>query len=425
MAGQNNRLVKTLTLAPAVGLAITMVVGSGLLVLPGLAYREAGSAAIYAWIISALVSVPLLVVFARLGATFPGAGGIAGFMQRTFSRRVGAATEILILGTIPGGAAIAITGGKYFSAIFDGRQTLVLGGTLLVLIIATVVNIFGARISGRVQQVLAFGLVLLVSGVAVAALVIGDPSAGAGIAPIAQARSALPTVGIVFFAFVGWELMSFTTEEFKDPKRDFPLMIAVSFVIVVALYLLIALAVQLVLPLDDPQLSVAPMATLLASAFGATSGKSIAVVGFFIALANVISVVWAFSRLAFASAREGLLPSVLSQTDTEAAIPRKAILAVMAAFGLVSVLYFAGLVTQSRLFELAGISFFLSYILAVLAYLKHETSIQARLFGMATLLFVTYVFLHFGLKIIYPISVFLLGLVMGVMRNRSAIGGSR
>ena len=425
MAGQNNRLVKTLTLAPAVGLAITMVVGSGLLVLPGLAYREAGSAAIYAWIISALVSVPLLVVFARLGATFPGAGGIAGFMQQTFSRRVGAATEILILGTIPGGAAIAITGGKYFSAIFDGRQTLVLGGTLLVLIIATVVNIFGARISGRVQQVLAFGLVLLVSGVAVAALVIGDPSAGAGIAPIAQARSALPTVGIVFFAFVGWELMSFTTEEFKDPKRDFPLMIAVSFVIVVALYLLIALAVQLVLPLDDPQLSVAPMATLLASAFGATSGKSIAVVGFFIALANVISVVWAFSRLAFASAREGLLPSVLSQTDTEAAIPRKAILAVMAAFGVVSVLYFAGLVTQSRLFELAGISFFLSYILAVLAYLKHETSIQARLFGMATLLFVTYVFLHFGLKIVYPISVFLLGLVMGAMRNRSAIGGSR
>lgn len=425
MAGQNNRLVKTLTLAPAVGLAITMVVGSGLLVLPGLAYREAGSAAIYAWIISALVSVPLLVVFARLGATFPGAGGIAGFMQQTFSRRVGAATEILILGTIPGGAAIAITGGKYFSAIFDGRQTLVLGGTLLVLIIATVVNIFGARISGRVQQVLAFGLVLLVSGVAVAALVIGDPSAGAGIAPIAQARSALPTVGIVFFAFVGWELMSFTTEEFKNPKRDFPLMIAVSFVIVVALYLLIALAVQLVLPLDDPQLSVAPMATLLASAFGATSGKSIAVVGFFIALANVISVVWAFSRLAFASAREGLLPSVLSQTDTEAAIPRKAILAVMAAFGFVSVLYFAGLVTQSRLFELAGISFFLSYILAVLAYLKHETSIQARLFGVATLLFVTYVFLHFGLKIVYPISVFLLGLVIGAMRNRSAIGGSR
>lgn len=116
---------------------------------------------------------------------------------------------------------------------------------------------------------------------------------------------------------------------------------------------------------------------------------------------------------------------MLSQADTEATIPRKAILAITAAFGFVSVPYFAGLVTQSRLFELAGISFFLSYILAVLAYLKHETSIRARLFGMATLLFVTYVFLHFGLKIVYPISVFLLGLVIGAMRDRSAIKSRR
>jgi amino acid efflux transporter len=423
MAGEDNTLVKTLTLAPAVGLAITMVVGSGLLVLPGLAYQQASSAAIYAWGLSALVSVPLLVVFARLGASFPNAGGIAGFMQATFLRRAGAATELLILGTIPGGAAIAITGGKYFSAMFNGQQSFVIAGTLLVLAMAVAVNYFGARISGRVQQMLAFGLVLLLGGVAVVALVAGDTSAGTGIGPITQATTALPTVGIVFFAFVGWELMSFTTEEFKNPKRDFPLMIAISFTIVVALYLLIAITIQLVVSPDNPQLSVAPMAALLASALGSTSGRFIAGIGFFIALANVISVVWAFSRLTFASAREGLLPSALSRTATEAAIPRKAILAVATAFGVVSTLYFAGLVTQGILFELAGISFFFSYILAVAAYLKHESSIRARLFGVATLLLVACTFLQFGFKVIYPILVFLLGLVIGAMRNRSVNGG--
>ena len=195
MAGEDNRLVKTLTLVPAIGLAITMVVGSGLLVLPGLAYEQAGGPAIYAWAISALVSVPLLVVFARLGANFPGAGGIAAFMQATFSRRAGAATELLILGTIPGGAAIAITGGKYFSAMFNGQQSLVVAGTLLVLAIAAAINYFGTRISGRVQQILAFGLVLLLGGVAVVALVAGDTSAGAGIAPIKRAPTRFPPSG--------------------------------------------------------------------------------------------------------------------------------------------------------------------------------------------------------------------------------------
>jgi amino acid efflux transporter len=132
---KDNELKKTLGLFTAVGLAITMVVGSGLLILPGLAYQKVGSAAIYAWGISALISIPLLIVFARLGAEIPGAGGVAGFMQAAFSRREGAATEILILGTIPGGAAIAITGGKYLRALFDGNLGLEILGCFSIFLV--------------------------------------------------------------------------------------------------------------------------------------------------------------------------------------------------------------------------------------------------------------------------------------------------
>lgn len=44
MSDQANKssLAKTLTLPQAIGLAVTMVVGSGLLALPGLAYQESG-----------------------------------------------------------------------------------------------------------------------------------------------------------------------------------------------------------------------------------------------------------------------------------------------------------------------------------------------------------------------------------------------
>ena len=53
-------LERTLDLPQAIGLAITMVVGSGLLMLPGLAYLKAGDAALYAWLIAALATAPLL-----------------------------------------------------------------------------------------------------------------------------------------------------------------------------------------------------------------------------------------------------------------------------------------------------------------------------------------------------------------------------
>jgi amino acid efflux transporter len=409
---KDNELKKTLGLFTAVGLAITMVVGSGLLILPGLAYQKVGSAAIYAWGISALISIPLLIVFARLGAEIPGAGGVAGFMQAAFSRREGAATEILILGTIPGGAAIAITGGKYLRALFDGNLGLEILGCFSIFLVGGTVNYLGGKVSGKIQQVLAFILVALLLVVAVASFALGDTSAGQGITPFIQALDSMPAVGLVFFAFVGWELMSFTTEEFKNPKRDFPLMVALSFLIVVVLYILVAVAIQLVLPRSHPEISTTPIAAMLATVIGKLGSRFISVLGVLIVVANFISVVWAFSRLSFSSAREGLLPSALAHTQTDAKIPRNAVIVCILGFGAVALMHYVGLVSQSLLFELAGISFFMSYALAVAAYIKRASQIPAKMFGIGTFVGVSLVFINFGATIIYPIALYALGLLI-------------
>lgn len=414
MIGVNmkDELEKTLDLFTAVGLAITIVVGSGLLILPGLAYIELGSAAIYAWVISAVVSIPLLIVFAKLGAESPGAGGIAGFMQSAFSRRMGAATEILILGSIPGGAALAITGGNYLSALLNDGQLAVILGTLLVLLTGGAVNYFGAKVSGRVQQILAAVLVILLAGVAVSALILGDPSQGEGIAPVSQAMDTVPSVALVYFAFIGWEMMSFTTEEFDNPERDFPLMIAISFLIVVALYLLVAFAFQRVVPRTHPELASAPISAMLSTVFGSTSGKVISFLGTVIVLANFIGGVWAFSRLIFSSAREGLLPAFLADVEERSGAPRNAVIASVIASGVVTVFVFFGILSQAALFELAGISFFLSYLLATIAFIKISESLASKIFGSLTLIGVGTVFLSFGVIILYPLLLFILGFLI-------------
>jgi len=279
------------------------------------------------------------------------------------------------LGTIPGGAALAITGGKYISSLVNGGQGMIIVGTVIVLLIGGFLNYFGAKLSGKIQQLLAGVLVVMLSGVAAIAIFYGDTAAGDGIAPLSQAMGALPTVGMVFFAFVGWELMSFTTEEFKNPKRDFPLMIAISLVIVVALYLMVAVAIQLIIPPTHPDLARAPIASMLAVVLGKASGRVISVLGVLMAMANFTSVVWAFSRLSFASAREGLLPRCISRIDDSTNVPRNAVLASIIAFATASFLYFNGIASQELLFELAGISFFMSYLLAVMAYIKRSANL--------------------------------------------------
>jgi amino acid efflux transporter len=422
-------LAKTLTLPQAIGLAITMVVGSGLLALPGLAYQEAGAAAIYAWIISTLVTAPFLVIFANLGARLPGAGGIAGFIQSAYSRRASIPTEFLLLGTfVVGGPAMVITGGHYFAAAFGMSASGVIIGGLLVLLFAGTINYLGARISGRVQQILAIVLVLMLAAIAIVALLFGTKQ-GTGIAPVSEWASAIPSIGLVFFAFVGWEMMSFTTEEFRNPRRDFPITLAISFVIVAVLYTLIAAAVQVVLPLADESLVSAPIAALLGSTFGATSQQVVAFIGLILILANFTSGMWAASRLVFSSAREGLLPAALSRVDARTQTPRAAIIAMFLSFVPILLVYLAGGVSQGLLFQLAGVNFFTLYALSVIAYIKLAENRRARIFGLLAMALVVAVMYSFGSLLLFPLVLlgagYAWGYVDGMRKARLAQANPR
>lgn len=209
------QLKKTLTVTQATGLGITIVVGSGLLLLPGLAYQQAGAASYFVWILCALVVAPLLVIFSALGAKFPTAGGIAGFMQNAFSRNVAATTEVLLIGTFGLGIpAIALTGSYYLLPLFPAGWTpsaLALATTFFA--VAFGVNWQGAKISGNVQRAVAIFLVLALLLIPLSALLFAAPD-GVGVAPPLQLniRDALPLFGLVFFAFTGWEMLSFTIE---------------------------------------------------------------------------------------------------------------------------------------------------------------------------------------------------------------------
>ena len=84
----------------------------------------------------------------------------------------------------------------------------------------------GARIAGTIQNVIVAALVLSLCFVAVASVPgwvdidfgVGDPTW----------RGVWSGMGLAFFAYTGWEMLSFMTEEFKNPDRDFPLAVAIS-----------------------------------------------------------------------------------------------------------------------------------------------------------------------------------------------------
>jgi amino acid efflux transporter len=422
----SGRLTRTLTVPQATALAISIVIGSGLMVLPGLVYRASGRSAFYAWVIDALLVMPLLAVYASLGARYPTAGGIAGFVQAAFGRRLAGATELLILGTfslgIPG---IAITGGRYLTYWLGGTGMVITVGALGLLGLALLVNYPGARISGGVQQVLSFSLVVVLAAVAIAGLMATRPGGAAPpVAPVSAWTAAIVSLGSVFVAYTGWEMLSFTAEEYRNPNR-IPLTVGISFLVITTIYLGIAVAIQRQLEPDDPRLTTAPIAALVSATIGAGGGAVVAVIGIVIIGANLIGSLWAASRLIFASAREGLLPPVLHRLDGPGRVPRAAVLAAVSIFALVTMLTMFGWIPFEALFKLSGQNYFILYGLGVAAFLRLAGSRRARAFGLACIGLVVATTGTFGLSLLYPAALMLVGFLLAGWRGGPPVGAAK
>jgi amino acid efflux transporter len=231
----SGQLRRSLNLAQAIALAITLVVGAGASILPGLAYTQVGSVAVYAWVADAVLVIPLLVIFSYLAGIMPSADGVTGFINVGLSSWMGFASKALMLSTfVIAPPAIAVTRGRYFAEAVGGSLSEVIGVCIL-FGVAFSVNLAGVRISGTVQQVLALIVTAALASIAIAAMALGDHQVGTGIAPLSRGLDGAPAMGMVFFAFGGWELLSFMAEELKNPKRDFPLAAAISFLVVVSL----------------------------------------------------------------------------------------------------------------------------------------------------------------------------------------------
>ncbi|MGH2508707.1 MAG: APC family permease, partial [Ktedonobacteraceae bacterium] len=275
------------------------------------------------------------------------------------------------------------------------------------------------QLSGRFQQILTFTLVALLGLVSVVSLFFGNRHNGTGLPPISHWSASFPLLGLIFFAYTGWELLSSTTEEFRNPKRDFPITVIGSFLLVTLLYFLIALAIQFTLSPTNPFLKTAPIAGLLFPIFGQLSGQIVAALGVGIITANLIGGIWAASRLLFSSAREGLLPSALQRLHATSRIPHIAICSVITLFCLIVFLHFVGLLSLSTLLQLAGQNFFILYGFCVVAYIKLVRTWPVRLFGFGTLLLTLLVMSTFSWGLLYPLALVAAGFLLHIIRKRA------
>jgi amino acid efflux transporter len=366
-----------------------IVIGGGLLSLPGLVYAQAGGWAVFSWLLDGMVVLPLLVIFAALARTYPTAGGVAGFVGQAFPK-LQMGCSFLLIGTFGLGIpAIALTGASYLVGVLfpdaagDPRVTAL--AALVLLLPACATALLGARVAGFVQNIvvaLLIGGLFLIVFLSIPSWHRVDFSAGQpSIAGLWQGAA------LAFFAYTGWEMLSFTAEEFRNPRRDFVIATAISFILVLGLYAGISLAVQ-ALPQSDEPSATPLLAVILDITHSRNAAGATALLMAAIILVNLNGAFWASSRLVFDIARHGWLPCSwnLTELSQSTAAPRRAILAVGLIFIAVLVGYGLSLWDLSLLLRLAGQNFFLLYAASTIVFFKLARTMAARAFGVLALI---------------------------------------
>jgi amino acid efflux transporter len=401
-------LVKSLGVTRGTALMLNIVLGAGLLTLPGLAFRDAGGSAQWVWAGCALVAIPLLAVFAMIGRTFPDAGGIPAVAGRQFGPKGYTAGTFLFLGAVALGLpGIAITGG-YYAATFIDASPYLLGGIIVVL--ATLVNFLSAELAGKVNEAIASTLVvILLIIIALGGYAVSDvPETANAISPSIEIGPTryVSVFMMVFFAFTGWEVAAHLSEEFRNPKRDIPLAMAFSFLLALAFYIALALIVSLSGLTGSYE---APFVVILSKSYGGWAGHSMALVAVVMIFANLSAAIWAVSRMVFSSAREGLLPAALKETRN--GTPIRAVFTVLCVLIAAIVFAAAGILPLSRLLEFAGQNFLILYGFAAVALFSASTNIGIRMVAaLATLIVLGLLAMREPWAMVYPLGLILLSL---------------
>jgi APA family basic amino acid/polyamine antiporter len=150
---------------------------------------------------------------------------------------------------------------------------------------------------------------------------------------------------LVFFAFIGFDVVATSAEEVKNPSRTLPRGIFAGLAVVSVLYILVTLVVTGMVSYKELGASGAPSLATAFQLVGADWAAGIISLGSLIGLTTVIMVLlMGLARVIFALSRDGLLPRGLSRTSDKHATPARTqilcgvVVALLAGFTQVEVL---------------------------------------------------------------------------------------
>jgi len=404
-------LGKTITLKRGIGLSTCMLIGTGILALPGLALGIGNVyEVILGWLLISLITIPRVQICARLGLKFPSTAGVAGYAEKAVGPWGRYSVSYLVAGSFLFGLpAVSLIGGQYIQQLFLSSNLNVTHFAILLATLMLISNLFGTRVLTLINYFAVGTLFLLLSLLIVFNL--DFLNLGFGIAGEALSGSASVNPKniwnisvLLFWAFLGWENLSFSLGEIENPEKNVPKLYWFSFVIVAAIYILLALI----------SVGASASGVALKGAAGLSSlvlltpgGNVLVWLIIFVIAANACSWNFTASRLLYAGGKTGIFPAVFGKLSKKN-VPVFALTSLYTLSVLLLIGTYLLKISLADIMLIVNQNFIFLCSFIILAYWRTEIRWERWVFAFATLLSLSILASGFTWKAIYPL--FLIGL---------------
>jgi APA family basic amino acid/polyamine antiporter len=301
---------------------VSLVVGIGIFRTPAIVARETGTPGLFllAWGIGGLVSLVGALVFAEIGSRHPRAGGYYRVVADCYHPALAFSlnwAQTLMQGA--GAAGVAFIGAEYLVALLLPPErrggSSILYVALVLMLALLILNGLGIRVGAGTQNVLSMLKIVMIVGLAVAALALAPSGGGLDFVPSAAPAGLAAALIPVFYAYGGYHMTMNLGADVKDAKRRFPLAVTAGMLTVVGLYLVLNFAYVRTLGAAGVAESTLVAAALARASFGGVGETVVSALIFLSAAGFVNATVLQMPRSYYAMAEDAVLPRVFLRVE--------------------------------------------------------------------------------------------------------------
>lgn len=364
-------LKRSLGLYDVISLVIGTIVGADIYIAASFGAGLLGPFSVIAWVIAGLMAIIIALCFAECSSRVPQVGGPYAYAKRAFGEFTGFLVGWALL--IASWSAIAVFPLAFvaYLAFFIPNMSpeLMIVIKILFVLFLTVVNYFGVREAGKLNDILTILkiapiIILTVAGIIYfllkPSLLISNftPFVPMGLNGLGSA------IVLIFWAYVGFELVTVPSDEIINPQRTIPMAIAVGMAIIALFYVLTNFVILGLVPWAQLATSTAPLALAGYAILGAI-GAGFLTFGALLSIsgsdeAGILSA----ARIPYAMAADGYLPKALAkvhpkyETPYVALIIQSAVTLIAAIFGTINQLIVLSVFTLLFCYLLTCLSVF-------------------------------------------------------------------